>query len=405
MPIEHRWITKAILNAQKKVEGHNYDIRKHLLEYDDVMNEQRKIVYAWRKEVLSQANLRPMAFSMIDELAGAIAEDFFPGGKLRKVDGQPHLDIQELNTAVRTSLMIPATLEEREIDPYNDQGLRKLIVKTADKYYTVKEKAMGEETMRQLEKMILLTTIDHLWKDHLLAMDHLREGIGLQGYGQKDPLVEYKKEGFRFFQMMMGQITGDVARKLFSVQLAPQESIADLEEEAFSHDPLRNAVQSHPDADSAARMAPQALPGPMGVVPGMGPGAAPGFGRPGAAGARPGGIQYQIGPDGALIPAPAGGGGAPSASPMPTQHASGSMGGGPQQQRQAIDFANLMRGPSRMTMGRGPIGGGNGNSGGGMNAQPQSGAAAASAGDVEKVGRNDLCPCGSGKKYKKCHGA
>ena len=200
LPIEHRWITKAIENAQKKVEGHNYDIRKHLLEYDDVMNQQRKIVYAWRKEVLSQPSLRDMVFSMTEELANAIAEDFFPQGKLKKVNGQPYLDTKELNDAVRTTLQFPAQITEKDIQPFNNVGLKNLIMKHANEYYAAKEKQLTEQTVRQLEKMILLTTIDQLWKDHLLAMDHLREGVGLQGYGQKDPLVEYKKQGFRLFR-------------------------------------------------------------------------------------------------------------------------------------------------------------------------------------------------------------
>ncbi|MFN7685428.1 MAG: preprotein translocase subunit SecA, partial [Oligoflexia bacterium] len=229
LPIEHRWINKAIENAQKKVEGHNYDIRKHLLEYDDVMNQQRKVVYAWRREVLARPELREMVFSMVEELAGAIAEDFFPGGKLRRVNGQPHLDTKELNDALTVMFAIPTHLEERDIHPFNGEGLRKKILEIATRAYEAKEQALGLETVRQIEKMVLLSTIDHLWKDHLLAMDHLREGVGLQGYGQKDPLIVYKKEGFRFFEMMMNQITGDVVRKLFSVQLAPQE---DFEPEA-----------------------------------------------------------------------------------------------------------------------------------------------------------------------------
>src|SRR5204863_3812402 len=119
-----------------------------------------------------------------------------------------------------------------DIQPFNDVGLKKFILDFANEVFKKKEKELGEEVIIQLEKMILLSTIDNLWKDHLLAMDHLREGIGLQGYGQKDPLIAYKKEGFRYFQMMMGQITGDVVRKLFAVQMASQEGILeDLEEE------------------------------------------------------------------------------------------------------------------------------------------------------------------------------
>ena len=235
--------------------------------------------------------------------------------------------------------------------------------------------------MRQLEKMILLTTIDHLWKDHLLAMDHLREGIGLQGYGQKDPLIEYKKQGFGFFEMMMNQITGDVARKLFAVQLAPQESVEDMEEEVFV-DPLRNAVESHADSQG------------MGLTPGFPEQRTPQPGSPVAA-PTPGKMQYTIGPDGSLVAS----GPAQSAQPRPAQQPSAGV--SPQQQRQAVDFANLMRGPSRMTMGRGPVGGG----GGQAAPMPASGGGGGVGTDVEKVGRNDMCPCGSGKKYKKCHGS
>ncbi len=372
LPIEHRWITKAIENAQKKVEGHNYDIRKHLLEYDDVMNQQRKVVYAWRKEVLSRASLRDMVFSMVDELAADISEDFFPNGKLKRVDGAAHLDEKELNDAIRTTLQFHSDVREKDIQPFNNAGLKKLIIELAQKAYSAKEQQMSEHVVRQLEKMILLTTIDQLWKDHLLAMDHLREGIGLQGYGQKDPLIEYKKQGFRFFGMMMSQITGDVVRKLYAVQLAPQDDLAEMEAEAFG-DPTRGAIESHPSAQGMGMQ-----PGPgLGMAP-MHPDA-PGLGhlKPIPAGSGPAGggkIQYQMSPDGRLIPAAAG--------------------SAPQQQA-APDFTHLMRGPRQMSMNRGPMGGGPGLG------TPVSGG----ANDVAKVGRNDVCPCGSGKKYKKCHGA
>ena len=331
MPIEHRWITKAIENAQRKVEGHNYDIRKHLLEYDDVMNQQRKVVYAWRKEVLARGELRDMVFSMVNELSGAIADDFFPGGKLRRTEGQRMLNAKELNDAIRVTLQFPSSIEERDIDPFNDLGLRKLINGLAEKAYQEKERMLGLENMRQLERMILLSTIDHLWKDHLLAMDHLREGIGLQGYGQKDPLIEYKKQGFKFFEMMMNQITGDVVRKLFAVQLAPSEMF----EEEFEEEPSD--------------------------------------------------MQYNVTPDGELVPT------APSVldrkpAPAPAQ---------------AIAMPQR-RAPRQMTLSRGPIPA----TGGPAAAMAGAGAQSVSSPmDVEKVGRNDPCPCGSGKKYKKCHGA
>ena len=359
MPIEHKWITKAIENAQRKVEGHNYDIRKHLLEYDDVMNQQRKVVYAWRKEVLSRENLRDMVHSMIDELGGAIAQDFFPNGKLRKINGQAILDAKELNDAVRVAMMHPSEIQEKDIAPFSDVGLKKRIMEQAEKYYKMKEAGLGDNVMRQLEKMLLLTTIDGLWKDHLLAMDHLREGIGLQGYGQKDPLIEYKKQGFKFFEMMMNQITGDVVKKAFAVQLTQsptteEEIEAELEE----------------------------------------------------AEAHPGGIQYNVSADGSLVPSPAlaaSGAKAPAAL-APRGAAPAWPPGGGREQNAGVQpgaggpapfsIDNMMRGPRQMTLSRGPLPAGAGG------VSP----ATASPSDVERVGRNDPCPCGSGKKYKKCHG-
>ena len=347
VPIEHRWTTKAIENAQRKVEGHNYDIRKHLLEYDDVMNQQRKVVYAWRREVLSSSNLKEMVFSMVGEIATNISEDFFPGGKLRRDNGQTGLDVRELNDAIATTLQIPSQVTEQDIVPFNNVGLKKLIVDLAEKTYGQKEKNLSETVVRQLEKMILLTTIDHLWKDHLLAMDHLREGIGLQGYGQKDPLIAYKKEGFRFFQMMMDQITVDVVRKLFAVQLAPEVE-ADFEEsleEAYEEQEI-----------------------------------------------EPSKMQYNITADGELIPV----------NPFEAAQAAAQAN---EETPAALDFMKAremenQRRAQQMSLSRGPIPG----AGGGFSGQPTPVAPLGIQGGDEKIGRNEPCPCGSGKKYKKCHG-
>jgi len=353
LPIEHKWITKAIENAQKKVEGHNYDIRKHLLEYDDVMNQQRKIVYAWRKEVLSQPSLRDMVMSMTDELATEISEDFFPQGKLKKVHGQAYLDVKELNDAVRTTIQVAVTIAEKDIQPFNDKGLKALIMKYATEYYTAKEKQLTEQTVRQLEKMILLTTIDQLWKDHLLAMDHLREGVGLQGYGQKDPLVEYKKQGFGYFEMMMGQITGDCVRKLFAVQMAPPPQAFE-DEDAFA---------GHEET-----------------------------------------MQYNINDAGELVPVQ--GAAAPVAQAAIPLNATQPVRSPEVLQQPSVDFSAMMRArkPQQMNLSRGPMPGGPGG-GGGAAQQPAQAQSPSAPGGVDRAGRNDPCPCGSGKKYKKCHGA
>lgn len=368
MPIEHRWITKAIENAQRKVEGHNYDIRKHLLEYDDVMNQQRKVVYEWRKEVLARENLREMIFSMVTEISGVIAEDFFPNGKLRKIDGMSSLNIKELNDAIQVTLQIPSQIKEQDIQPFNNVGLKNLIIKMAEAAYNTKEKTIGPDVTRQLEKMILLTTIDHLWKDHLLAMDHLREGIGLQGYGQKDPLIEYKKQGFRFFEMMMNQITGDVVRKLFAVQLNPSEMI----QEGFVGE-LEEEIEK--ELEKGEQATPQ--------------------------------MQYNLTETGDLI--------------SQDTHSNNTPTPRPSAVKPVLNLSHMNKPPRQMSMNRNsPFNGsgsgiGSGSGSGNSNGSPSSSGstslmAAASHPNSplntgDKVGRNDICPCGSGKKYKKCHGA
>jgi preprotein translocase subunit SecA len=322
VPVEHRWTTKAIENAQKKVEGHNYDIRKHLLQYDDVMNQQRKVIYAWRREVLANANLKDMVYSMMDEQAAMLGDEYFPNGKLRRNEnGVAVLDFNELKNSIQTQFQFVPHFSEKEIVPFNDQGLIKTVTQAARESYESKEKQYGADMMRHLEKMILLTTIDQLWKDHLLAMDHLREGIGLQGYGQKDPLIAYKKEGFRFFEMMMHQITGDVIRKLFAVQVTQETNpIDEIEEEL---------VRSHEKQE----------------------------------------IQYNLSESGDLVPVAGA-----SLAPQKAQP----------QARPPVDLSHLNKAPRQMTLSRGtPV---------------------ATSADVAKAGRNDPCPCGSGKKYKKCHG-
>ncbi len=330
MPIEHRWISKAIENAQRKVEGHNYDIRKHLLEYDDVMNQQRNVVYSWRKEILSQKNLNEMIFSMVTEIAEAIAQDFFPNGRLKRINGQAVLDEKELNNALQIMFYTESSIKEKDIDPFNDKGLTKCIIELAKKTYNKKLITIGKETLQQIEHIVLLSTIDQLWKDHLLAMDHLREGIGLRGYGQKDPLIEYKKQAFKFFEMMMRQTTGDVVRKLFAVQVAPENYITD-------------------DGDELE-------------------------------------MEYNVSENGELT------GGFFDNKPQVA------LPKGPNPNRMQFNHAQVGAMGSMAMQ--------NQNQGGGMGnpASPPSVQTSATVQGVQKVGRNQPCPCGSGKKYKKCHG-
>ena len=212
-PIEHKWITKAIENAQKKVEGHNFDIRKHLLEYDDVMNMQRREIYSFRREILTGEGLKEKVLKIAEELLDEFLSIYCPENK--------HLEEWDLN-GLKDALF-------RQFSVYHDikakhiEELHQELYNEIKQAYENKEKELGAETLRYLEKVIMLQVVDSQWKDHLLSMDHLKEGIGLRGYGQRDPLVEYKKEAFEIFSEMSGRITSEVLNRLFKIQIAREE--------------------------------------------------------------------------------------------------------------------------------------------------------------------------------------
>ena len=286
VPIEHGMVTRAIANAQKKVEAHNFEIRKQLLEYDDVMNKQREVIYRHRRAVLSgenlTADLQDMMAGVVDSSlniycsAEQYPEEWDIKGLIEMMHSQFGIDITRGSQAGGESLR----------DMGRDALVEDLHAQVREAYAR-KEQELGPELMRFLEKTFMLQVIDHHWKDHLLGMDHLRDGIGLRGYGQKDPLIEYKREGFDLFAGMMERIKSDTLDRLFHVQAVRQAS----EGEAPT------------------------LPVPPPVI----------------------------------------------SRPQP-----------------------------KLTLNRGD--------------EPVAGPTPAHRAD-DKVGRNDPCPCGSGKKYKKCHGA
>jgi len=219
-PIEHRMVTRAIEGAQKKVETHNFDIRKHLLEFDDVMNQQRGVIYGQRREILQGERLTEILFDMIEDLLDDMlaiycSKDIYP----------EEWDITALNEAF--SRMFSVGIHEGEIDFANIglEGLREALLEKVRKAYSDKEGEFGSEVMRRIEKVVLLQVVDTQWKDHLLAMDHLKEGIGLRGYGQKDPLVEYKREGFEMFSDMITRIKSEAVERLFKIQLVKEDPI------------------------------------------------------------------------------------------------------------------------------------------------------------------------------------
>jgi preprotein translocase subunit SecA len=212
-PIEARLITKSIENAQKQVESRNFDIRKHLLEYDDVLNTQRDVVYTKRKEVLGGENLKESLYEMIDEILNESIPIYIP-----EKQNAHHADLKGLSEAIYRSFNV-----EMDFDGILENGMKSadvngLVREKVRSSYEEKENEFGSDTVRQIERFIMLQTLDYLWKDHLLSMDHLREGIGLRGYAQKDPLYEYKKEGFEMFSGLMGRYNEDVCEKLFRVK-------------------------------------------------------------------------------------------------------------------------------------------------------------------------------------------
>jgi len=306
-PIEHTMVTRAIETAQKRVEAHNFEIRKHLLEYDDVMNTQRQIIYGERNKILEGESLKDtlqeMRGEVIDgQLALYTNEETYP----------EEWDLAGLTEAVKRQFDLEISWPAEEVPSLTQALLRDSIEERALKAYEEREAKLGPEMIRYLERMIMLQVVDSQWKDHLLAMDHLKEGIGLRGYGQKDPLIEYKREGFEMFEAMVERIRQQTIEYLYRVQVAPADA------SPFDPSPgLRTgSAQGRPMEDG--RVAP-------------------------SAGGRDGGIL-----------------GRPEARSQP----------------------RLAERSLRPTASTAPI---------------------KIAG--KKIGRNDPCPCGSGRKYKKCCGA
>lgn len=232
-PIEHKWITKSIEGAQKKVEGHNFSIRKNVLEYDDVMNQQRKTVYALRRNVLGAEDNKTVIYSMIEEVTNYFVNSQVPDRTL-----PANWDYAAMKEALASLTSLPAEefsfIEQDEIKAMTSSKdaagkFAQLIYDSFIEKYRRKMDGYGEELSKELERHVTLDVLDFYWRRHLLTMDHLREGIGLRGYGQKNPKLEYKKEGFAYFQEMMINIYTDSVKRLFQVQVVTEESIEKME--------------------------------------------------------------------------------------------------------------------------------------------------------------------------------
>jgi len=319
VPIEHKMVTNAIARAQKQVEAQNFSVRKHLLEYDDVMNKQRESVYSLRRELL-EGNIHLTEEEQVDtrEYLLALAQELLEGTVERYAGQQVDADDRDfdaLQTAISEIYGVePAELEAIELESLSADAINDELWALVLKKYESKEGLIPLEILRRVERDIMLQIVDAQWKDHLYSLDHLKEGIGLRGYGQRDPLVEYKKESFELFQAMKDRIEEEIVRYLW--RLTP---VVGNEAGPAAAPPVR---------PPAARRPPQMT-----------------LNSPSAS---------QSSPFGAI------GAGQPDAG----------RGNGPRPPRTGGD--DVIKQVKR---------------------------------DEPKVGRNDPCPCGSGKKYKKCHGA
>lgn len=225
-PIEHRLISKAIENAQKKVEAHNFEIRKHLIDYDDVMNTQRKVIYNQRREVLAGENLRETYEGIIEEIIEDTVATFCPE---KTNPGEWKWD--RLSEDFYTQFNMPFLAPESGNGQLTQQELTKHLLTQVRTRLVEREEEFTTPVFEHLMKVLLLQTIDSQWKDHLLSIDHLKEGIGLRGYAQRDPKEEYKREAYGLFMEVMGRIRQEVIEKFFRIQLAREDDVARMEAE------------------------------------------------------------------------------------------------------------------------------------------------------------------------------
>ncbi len=313
--IEHPWVTRSIENAQKRVEAHNFDIRKNLLEYDDVMNQQRKAIYALRREVLggTDAEIREKMLDLIEGGIIATVETTCP--QRAPVE---KWDIPALAKDLEQLFATPVDFAGVDI---SHEALENRAYETVEKFFLDREKQTGEEVLRRVERRVYLELIDTHWKDHLLQMDHLKEGIHLRGYGQKDPKQEYKKEGYNMFVEMMARMQSSVIETIFHVTIT-QETPEEYERRQEAARARQKVVEQHQQIPGGAAAALAAAPRPAPLAP----------------------LQQRQG-----------GGGPPR---------------GPQGQQAAPPP------PAKIETYRR---------------------------ERPKVGRNEPCYCGSGKKYKNCH--
>ncbi|MGL4938156.1 preprotein translocase subunit SecA [Shewanella sp.] len=245
--IEHPWVSRAIENAQRKVEARNFDIRKQLLEFDDVANDQRQVVYAQRNELMDAQSIEDTVKNIQDDVIGAVIDQYIPPQSVEELWDVPGLE-QRLNQEFMLKLPIQEWLDKE--DDLHEETLRERIITAWADAYKAKEEMVGAQVLRQFEKAVMLQTLDGLWKEHLAAMDHLRQGIHLRGYAQKNPKQEYKRESFELFQQLLNTLKHDVISVLSKVQVQAQSDVEEMEARRREEDAKIQRDYQHAAAES-----------------------------------------------------------------------------------------------------------------------------------------------------------
>jgi preprotein translocase subunit SecA len=346
VPIESGMISRRIEAAQKAVESQNFESRKHVLEYDDVMNKQREAVYGLRRQLMEGVDQKQL---ITDDYLSTILSNILDEHAPEKV----HADEWKVEPLFAQIYDLFGAHLEKEIDAtqLNRHELGEAIFEKLRARYDIKEQILGAQQMRYHERIVMLSVLDGLWKDHLLAMDHLKEGIGLRGYAQQDPLVAYKKESFEMFEAMMLRFQEDTARHLFRMQIIGPDGTPIESAEQLANAQAQVAAAAQTQQELVAGNITNALP----------------------TGAPP---QHTNAPAARQQPIPA-----PVSNRAPSTTIDALEREFHKKKQRELEQARSVSSASADTNGAAPRRAG------------------------EKVGRNDLCPCGSGKKYKKCHGA
>jgi preprotein translocase subunit SecA len=252
--IEHPWVTRSIESAQRKVEGRNFDIRKEILAYDDVANDQRKVVYAQRNELMAAEDIADIIAAIRADVINDAITQFIPPKTMEE-----QWDVAGLEAYLQKDLNMPLPIAQMldQDHSLNEPKLRKLIVEKAEQESDAKATAIGPDVIRHFEKSVMLQVLDNSWKEHLAAMDQLRQGIHLRGYGQKDPKQEYKREAFEMFNNLLSHIKVEVVTILAKVQVTKEEDVQAIDEQRQA--PMEMHYE-HAEAHSAFEPAPEQLP-------------------------------------------------------------------------------------------------------------------------------------------------